>query len=252
MGNVVRGTGGVLDRGVPDVANDADNLGRQDTARVQGQRPADRRLTGEHRASEELGYDRHRAGGGQAESWRVLGLRTCGIVDLTRRRPVCKTVAPPRIGDETSRAVSVGCPCGLRPDRCSWTDTWKRLPMKGERSRSCHWTVRLTTNRMVSSSTPLSSSNQVARCRISPKRPVSVGPRRHTILPLWKCRCRAVPLGCSSLETTARSRAPIKSHRQSTGCASGALSARGKTRGAPKLAGGGEETAPDRSDFGDS
>ena len=30
------------------------------------------------------------------------------------------------------------------------------------------------------------------------------------------------------------------------------LSARGKTRGAPKLAGGGAETAPDRSDFGDS
>ena len=34
---------------------------------------------------------RHRRA--QAESWRVLGLRTCGIVGLTRRRPVGKTVA---------------------------------------------------------------------------------------------------------------------------------------------------------------
>ena len=52
---------------------------------------------------------RHRRA--QAESWRVMGLRTCGIVGLTRRRPVGKTVATPRIGGGPSRAVSVGCPC---------------------------------------------------------------------------------------------------------------------------------------------
>ena len=64
-GNVVRGTGGVLDRGVPDVPDDADDLGRQDAARVQGQRAADRRLTGEHQASEPVGHHSHRARGGQ-------------------------------------------------------------------------------------------------------------------------------------------------------------------------------------------
>ena len=52
---------------------------------------------------------RHRRA--QAESWRVLGLRTGGIVGLTRRRPAGKTVATPRTGGEPSRAVSVGCSC---------------------------------------------------------------------------------------------------------------------------------------------
>ena len=51
----------------------------------------------------------------QAESRRVLsGLRTGGIVGLTRRRPA-KTVATPRIGDGPSRAVSVDVPCPGRP-----------------------------------------------------------------------------------------------------------------------------------------
>ncbi len=47
---------------------------------------------------------RHRRA--QAESWRVLGLRTCGIVGLTRRRPVGKTVATPRIGGGPSRSAT--------------------------------------------------------------------------------------------------------------------------------------------------
>ena len=51
---------------------------------------------------------RHRRA--QAETAAVPGLRTCGIVGLTRRRPVGKTVPPPRIGGGPSRAVSVGCP----------------------------------------------------------------------------------------------------------------------------------------------
>ncbi len=51
---------------------------------------------------------RHRRA--QAEIAAVPGLRTCGIVGLTRRRPVGKTVSPPRIGGGPSRAVSVGCP----------------------------------------------------------------------------------------------------------------------------------------------
>ena len=50
---------------------------------------------------------RHRRA--QAASWRILRLRTCGIVGLTRRRPVGKTVATPRIGGGPSRAVSGGC-----------------------------------------------------------------------------------------------------------------------------------------------
>ena len=43
------------------------------------------------------------------------GLRTRGIVGLTRRRPVGKTVATPRIGGGPSRAVGVGCPGRSRP-----------------------------------------------------------------------------------------------------------------------------------------
>ena len=46
---------------------------------------------------------RHRRA--QAESWRVLGFRTGGIVGLTQRRPVGKTAATPRIGGRPSRAV---------------------------------------------------------------------------------------------------------------------------------------------------
>ena len=48
---------------------------------------------------------RHRRA--QAESWRVMGRRTGGIVGLTRRRPTGRTVATPRIGGEPSRAGSV-------------------------------------------------------------------------------------------------------------------------------------------------
>ena len=71
----------------------------------------------------------------QSESWRVLGLRMCGIAGLTRRRPVGKTVATPRIGGEPSRAVSVGCSC--RHGTASLTRLHRLPSMRTTGSATC-------------------------------------------------------------------------------------------------------------------
>ena len=109
-------------RGIPHGAEaPTDPFGRASMPRTARKSPTER-CRGSHCANSDAHPQNHptlRHRRAQAESWRVLGLWTCGIVGLTRRRPVGKTVATPRIGGGPSRAVSVGCPCAHPGHRCS-------------------------------------------------------------------------------------------------------------------------------------